>query len=228
MINRRINFFYVQLFSLFFSVFIISQVFIFPEALRISVEDNAPDTLPVHEVNQDLSKAFGAADYLDALHAKKAPVTLVQTIARGVAKFGGAAIANHLPFVGGELISDFAGYQVGKYIENALENMSKPGRANFLANLQKYEPESYASLQKFIDTNNAGNPHIPRLPEGTPTVPVQAPIPMGGANSQLQKIDASGKLVYPTQEAPQLIPAKRGLPAQDPKTGKMKRVYTSQ
>lgn len=124
------------------------------QALAKNVEDNAPDTLPVHEVNQDLGKAFGAADYLDALHTKKAPVTLAQTVARGVAKFGGAAIANHLPFVGGELISDFAGYQIGKYVENALENMSKPGRASFLANLQKYEPESYQSLQKYIESNS--------------------------------------------------------------------------
>lgn len=123
------------------------------QALAKNVEENAPENLPVHQVNQDLSKAYGAADYLDALHTKKAPVTPVQTAARFAAKFGGAAIASHVPILGGELISDFAGYQIGKYVEKALENMSKPGRAQYLANLKKYEPESYANLQSFIEKN---------------------------------------------------------------------------
>lgn len=130
-------------------------------ALQKDVELRAPASLPVHEVNADLTKAYRAADYVEALHTKKAPVTFAQTAARFGAKFGGATIARHV--IGGDIISDFAGYQIGKYIESALENMSRPGRAQYLANLEKYEPDSFQALQDFISKNKSGNPEIPRL-----------------------------------------------------------------
>jgi hypothetical protein len=136
-------------------------------ALAQDVETRAPASLPVHEVNQDLSKAYSAADYVAALQNKKVPVTFKQSVARGIAKFGGATIARHLPFVGGDIISDFAGYQIGKYLEGMLENMSHPGRAQYLSNLEKYEPQSYQALQSFIKINEDGNPQLLRLPPGS-------------------------------------------------------------
>jgi hypothetical protein len=145
-------------------------------ALGDMVENNAPSGIPVGQVNADLSKLYGAADYVGSLNGKVAPVSLAVKAARGAGRFGGALIARH--FVGGDLVSDFAGYQIGKYVENALENMSHPRRAAFLKNLEKNEPQSYKDLQVFLAKNQAGNPDLLRLP--APSAPI-SPINNGNA-----------------------------------------------
>lgn len=69
--------------------------------------------------------------------------------------------------------------------------------------------------------NIKGPPRL-ALPSGKPGT---NPIQMGGKNANLQNIDHAGNII-PTESQVRLEPARRGLPAQDPKTGRMKRVYT--
>lgn len=177
-------------------------------ALGKDVETRAPAELNVGKFNEQLSHYYKAADYLRALNGKKAPVTLVKQIARGAAKFGGAMIARHL--IGGDLISDFAGYQIGKFLERHLENMTEPMRGQFLENIRKTaSPDELQKIQSFLDNHKAGNPSIPKLmPANSGT-----PIPMGA---------------IPTEPVPTVLSAKKGLPTQNPKTGRMQKVYTSE
>lgn len=172
------------------------------------VETRAPSEFSVHDFNDQLSHYYKAADYLRALNGKTAPVTMAKHIARGIAKFGGAVIARHL--IGGDLISDFAGYQIGKFLERHLENMTEPMRGQYLENIRKTaSPEELTKIQNFLDTHKAGNPSIPKLmPANSGT-----PIPMEA---------------IPTEPVPTVLSAKKGLPTQNPKTGRMQKVYTSE
>lgn len=120
--------------------------------LKDAVEYGVPKDAPIQQTNGYLAKLYRAADYLQALNGKKAPVSTAQNIARFATRFGGAAIARHLAPGFGDLISTFAGYQIGKAVENALENMTNTGRAEFLANMQHTNPEVVARLQQYLQT----------------------------------------------------------------------------
>ena len=138
-------------------------------ALGDMVEAKAPSDIPVGDFNTYLSSYYKAADYLDTLQGKKAPVSTGQAIARGVAKFGGAALARHLIPGGGELVSSFAGYQIGKAVEHALENMTNPMRDSFLKNLKITNPEAFTKVQQYMGKVQAEQATLPRLP--TPKQP---------------------------------------------------------
>lgn len=118
------------------------------------VVTKAPQDLPVGEFNAYLSKYYKAADYLDTLQNKTAPVSKAQAIARGVAKFGGAALVRHFIPGGGELVSSFAGYQIGKALEHAAENFTTPMKDAFLKNLEVTNPEAFSKVQKFMSSNS--------------------------------------------------------------------------
>jgi hypothetical protein len=143
-------------------------------ALNDALDKAAPSDVPVKDFRSYLSKYYKAADYLDALNGKKAPVSTAQSIARFGAKFGGAAMARFLVPGGGELISTFAGYQIGKALEHALENATNPMRDAFLRNLQKTNPEAHTKLLEYLQNAKAGNPATPRLPEAS-FIPLSAP-----------------------------------------------------
>ncbi len=135
----------------------------YASALQKTVEATAPSDIPVGAFNKYLSKFYRGADYLDTLHGKVAPASPAQLVARGVAKFGGAALGGHF---GGGVVSEFAGYQIGKALEAAVENMTNPMRATFLKNLEVTNPEAFTKVQAFLKNASEGNTGIPRLPEG--------------------------------------------------------------
>ncbi len=179
-------------------------------SLKQMVVDKAPADVPVKEFNQYLSKYYRAADYLDTLDGKKAPVSIGQSIARNVAKFGGAKLGSMIPGAG-DIISTFAGYQLGKALEHALENMTNPMRDSFLKNLSITNPEAFKKVSSYISQQEVQSAILPRLPSGdvngVPTIiPAQA------------EADKSGI---------QVIPAKKTLPTANPKTGRMQTTYTS-
>jgi hypothetical protein len=118
--------------------------------LKDAVEAGVPKDAPIKETNAYLSKLYSGADYLEALDGKKAPATTGQSVARFAAKFGGAALARHFTPGLGELVSSFAGYQIGKAVENVLENMTNAGRAEFLSNMQRTNPEVVTKLQAYL------------------------------------------------------------------------------
>lgn len=133
-------------------------------AMQHTVETKAPKDIPVNDFNAYLSKFYKAADYLDTLNTKKAPVSLGQAITRGVAKFGGAAVGEHL---GGGVISAFAGYSIGRAIEHAVENLTTPMRAQFLRNLEVSNPEAFTKVQAYLKNMTSGNTGTPRLNPGS-------------------------------------------------------------
>lgn len=175
-------------------------------AFQDLVEKKAPPEVPVGDFNSYLSKYYRSADYLDALNTKVAPVTLGQQIARGVAKFGGASLGAHL---GGGIVSEFAGYQIGKAIELALENLTGPARQAFISNLEKTNPEAFLKVEKYLRETGTGANGMLALPAPTS----DTPIPLQG------RTPTSGVEIVPAEKLP--------LPVQNTKTGKMQRQYIS-
>lgn len=175
-------------------------------SLQKIVEAKAPESVPVKAFNKYLSQYHKAADYLTALDTKKAPVSLAQHVARAASKLTGAAIGAHL----GGLPAEFAGYQVGKALEHAVENLMGAARKDFLNNLEKTNNPAFQKVQQFLRDKNAGSPGILKLPPATN----KSPIPLGAPK------DISAKAPYA---------AKAGYPlARDPKTGKVMKTFTSQ
>lgn len=132
-----------------------------------------PTTVPVRDFRAYLQQYYRAADYLDELNTKKAPVTLGQSIARSAAKYGGAAIGSSF---GGDVVSAFAGYSIGKALEHALENMNNPMRAAFIRNIEQTNPEAAVKVREYLAKQSSGNTGTPRLPEASAIQLPPAPI----------------------------------------------------
>lgn len=116
--------------------------------LKDAIEAGVPADAPVKETNAYIGKLYSAADYLDSLNNKKAPVNALQSVARATSKFGGAALAAHFGPLG-DIVSPFAGYQIGKAAEAMLENLTNAGRAEFLSNMSHTNPAAVTQLQEF-------------------------------------------------------------------------------
>lgn len=160
-------------------------------AFQKTVEDKAPNSVPVKAFNNYLSQYHKGADYLDALNTKIAPTSIAKNIARLGAKATGAIVGSHL----GGLPAEFAGYQVGRALEHAAENLTRPMRAQFLDNLEKTNPPAFTKVQQYLSEKNAGNPGILKLPAGAPkgatdnphvTAPPSEASQMKGRELQLQ------------------------------------------
>lgn len=173
------------------------------DALDKEVLTKSPKDIPVEDFNSHLSKYYRAADYLESINGKKAPVSLGQQIARGVAKFGGAAIGGH---VGSGVVSEFAGYQIGKAIEHALENLSNPARESFLKNLKITNPEAFTKVQEYMGKEQADRATRLALPE--PNY-----IPLGAKK--------------PSETTIKSVVAPKGLVGKSPKSGKFFKTYKS-
>lgn len=120
-------------------------------ALGKMVESKAPSDVPVGEFNKYLQKYYKAADYLDALHTKKAPYSTGKYIANRAASVAGAAIGHGL---GGGILGGVGGYMIGGALEHAVENIPNPLRAAFLRKLQIEKPAAYVKVQKYLDVQN--------------------------------------------------------------------------
>lgn len=124
------------------------------------------------------AKNYRVADYLKALNNVKAPVSTAQTVARYVAKFGGAKLGG---IFGGDVVSSFAGYQIGKVFETFLENMTNPMRDSFLKNLKITNPEAFTKVEEMLgtmETERATRLKLPApAPLGTDKNPIITPAP---------------------------------------------------
>jgi len=177
-------------------------------SLRQALIDNVPDDIPIKEFNAELSKYYRAADYLDSLNGKAAPVSFGQQVARYAAKFGMAKLGG---LIGGDVISEFAGYQIGKALETFVENLTNPMRDSFLRNLKITNPEAFTKVSEFISNEEAARAGRALLPSGmTNGVPniINAEAPEG-------------------ESSVKSVPAKKLPPSVDPKTGKFKTTYSS-
>ena len=177
-------------------------------ALQHTLESKAPSGVPVEDFNGYLSQYYKAADYLDALNNKKAPVSLGQNIAhRGAQVLG--AVAGH--GIGGGILGGVGGYVIGGALEHALEHLSNSARGSFLSNLEVTNPEAFTKVREYLTKQNSGANGMLRLPAAGK----DTPIPLGPDS------------VTPK---PTVAPyaAKAKLPVANPKTGRMTRVYTSE
>ncbi len=119
----------------------------FSKTLDNLVAQNVPEDLPYKAFQKELSKQFQAADYLQALHGKAVPRSILQDVAKTTAKVAGAAVGNA---VGGGVLGTVGGYHLGGTLESAFENMSNPAKSYFLRNLQQSNPEAFTALKDYI------------------------------------------------------------------------------
>lgn len=122
------------------------------DSIRSTLETKGDTAgVPVKDFNAELAKNYRAADYLDALHGKKAPTSVAQSIARYGAKVVGAKIAGIVG--GGDLVSEFVGYHIGGALEKFVENMTNPMRDSFLKNLQVTNPKAFTTMENYLKDN---------------------------------------------------------------------------
>lgn len=123
----------------------------FGDGARTMLETNASSDIGVKDFNEELAKSYRAADYLDALHGKKAPVSLSQSAVRYISKIAGAKAAGLIG--GGDLVSEFIGYHVGGALERLVEDMTNPMRDAFLEDVKsKTSSEAFQKVQDYIDS----------------------------------------------------------------------------
>lgn len=158
----------------------------FGRSLGDLVKNKAPKEIGVDNFQSYLSKYYKAADYLDALQNKKAPVSLGSKIAYKGAQLGGA-MAGHA--LGGGILADVAGYGIGGAIEHALENIPNPIRASFLRNLEVSNPEAFTKVQSYLKSKNSGSSGILQLKQPdfiAPKPPTEETQMKGRANTILK------------------------------------------
>jgi len=156
------------------------------DSLRESLINTAPQDIPVKDFLSEQAKNYRAADYLDALNGKKAPVSPLQSAVRYGAKILGAKTLGQIG--GGDLVSEFVGYHAGGTLERFIENMTNPMRDSFLQNLKITNPKAFSQVEQFIGASEAARATILKLPAGAPlgteTNPIITPAP--SEESQMQ------------------------------------------
>lgn len=176
---------------------------ILSETLEHTLQKTAPSEIPIADFRAYQSKYYQSADYLDALNQRKVPPNVKTTAMRGIAKYGGAAIGQAF---GGNVVSAFAGYSIGRALQHALENMTPALRARFISNLEITNPEAFVKVQQYLTDQTNGFSTTPRLP-------APSYIPLG------PKTPSRSELII--QEA------QRGPVGFDPVTGRFKETYLS-
>lgn len=174
-------------------------------ALQREIEAKAPANLQVHEFNAAISKYYKAADYLDALNGKRAPTSFWHFAANRFAKGAGALLGS---MTGGGILVDMAGYMLGGGLESVLEDMSPNLRNLTLRNLEISQPDVFSKVKSYLTNPSGGMLALPPATSDTP-------IPLGGDT-----------VTPPQSVAP--FAKKMSLPSQNPKTGRMMRVYSSE
>jgi hypothetical protein len=120
------------------------------DAARKLLEKNAPSEIPVKDFNAELQKQYQAANYLDALNGKKAPVSVGAKMRQTAGKVVGAAVGSSL---GGGVLGGVGGYHLGGMVESLLENIRNPLKTSLLKNLEATNPEAFAKVQDYLNTH---------------------------------------------------------------------------
>lgn len=151
------------------------------DAFRSTLEAKAPPDINIPEFNAELQKQYQAADYLDALNNKKAPITRGQATLKTGAKILGAKVGSTF---GGGILGGVAGYHIGGMIDDLFTNMPSAARETFLRNLQVSNPEAFQAVSDYMGKEQAAQMTRLKLPEpGQSTSPINLPgdtqVPMG-------------------------------------------------
>lgn len=132
------------------------------DATRQLLDAKTPADLPIKDFNAELAKQYQAADYLDALHGKKAPVSIVSRIAKTTAKVIGAAIGHHL---GGGVLGGVGGYHIGGMLETTFEGLPNPIKGYFLDNLERTNPQAFVQVKNYLGEQAAAWLQRKQLPQ---------------------------------------------------------------
>jgi hypothetical protein len=134
---------------------------ILSEAIRENLIKNAPKEVPVDEFYKQQQKQFSLAEYMDALHGKKAPTGKLAAIRKMVSKAAGVA-AGHA--IGGGLGGEVLGYHLGGSLDGILSGMSNPIKEYFINNLKRTNPKAYEKLNKYKSSPLQDHSPDPRRP----------------------------------------------------------------
>lgn len=126
------------------------------DAARKMVEDKAPEGIPVKEFNAELAKQHKAANYLEALHTKPVPKTILGNIAKTAAKVVGAGVGSGL---GGGVLGGVGGYHIGGMVESLIEGVPNPVKSLLLKNLEVTNPEAFKQIQSYLNSRET-NPSV--------------------------------------------------------------------
>lgn len=121
-------------------------------SLRDNLKATTPKELGLDPFEKQLAKYYRAADYLDALDGKKAPMSIPHQLGRLGVKIASSKILGSLG--AGELGSAFGGFQLGGIVDNIIENIVNPGRDAFLKGGNITEPEALSKPGQFIKYMN--------------------------------------------------------------------------
>lgn len=124
----------------------------FGRVLGRAVENNAPEEIPVHEFNAELTKQYQAAEYLDKLDGKKAPIGKLAQAKGAIIKGAGTMAGSML---GGGIMGEVAGYHLGGMLNNFFDSMSNPLKEHFLNNLEITNPKAFEQVKQYIGTDIA-------------------------------------------------------------------------
>jgi hypothetical protein len=144
------------------------------DALRSALEAKAPEGVPVKEFNAELQKQYQAADYLDAINGKKAPVSILGKIRQTTGKVIGAGVGVSLG--GGGILGGVGGYHIGGMIESMLEGIPNPFKASFLKNLETTNPEAFDTISDYMKQQGTESQMRPQLPSPAPLGSEKNPI----------------------------------------------------
>lgn len=125
------------------------------DVARKMVEEKAPPEIPVKAFNAELAKQHQAANYLDALHGKPVPKSVLGSIAKTAAKVVGASVGSGL---GGGVLGGVGGYHIGGMVESLIESVPNPVKSMLLDNLKTTNPEAFTKVQGYLnnlDTNGS-------------------------------------------------------------------------
>lgn len=160
-------------------------------ALQHMVEEKAPEGLDVRGFNRGyLSQYYKAADYLDALHTKKVPVSLASDIMHRSASVLGA-VAGHTAT--GGMLGGVAGYVLGGTLEHLIEHLAPNMRGQFLQDLRVAHPEAVKQIDAYIASEKAAQGSRLALPPGKKPGEPGAPaiqLPAGEGKSSVTSVAA--------------------------------------
>ncbi len=169
-------------------------------------EKSAQAGLDTESFQDELSKYFRAADYLDALNTKKVPQSLVSKIANRAAAVMGAA-AGH-SFSGG-ILGGVGGYVIGGALEHMAENFVGKRGGEFLNNLEQTNPKAFEAVKEYIQKTQDERAGQMKLPPGA------------------EKGTPANPHIVPPKETSgvEMVPAGKYPTSANPKTGRFQTMY---
>lgn len=192
------------------------------------LEEKAPPELNIGEFNRKIQEQFQLADYLESLHGKTIPPSIVRRIADQFTKMAGGAIGASSSGVPGAIV----GYNIAGGMTKVFDRFSNPVKTLILRNLKKESPEIFKQFEKYygkavvdrmerlgLPPSSAVNKGLFKLQNevGAIPIPERIPAPTSAeqkmANDFLQNMRTVGNTkLLPPGTPPIITPNLQGTP----------------